>query len=56
MHATERIMLLATALLGIVAIVPWTTPEARYVALGALAGLVGGHLNGRLQRAASTSS
>jgi len=47
MMPSERVLLLSTTFLGIVAVVPWTTPEARYVALGALAGLVGGHLNGR---------
>ncbi len=47
MKPTERVLLLATGFLGAVAIAPWIDPPARYVALGALAGLVAGHLNGR---------
>ena len=47
MKVPERVLLLTVAFLGVVSILPWTDVNARYVALGALAGLVGGHLNGR---------
>ena len=45
MRDNTILALVAALLLGIYALVPWADQSSRSVALGALAGLVGGHLN-----------
>ena len=52
----ELQLLVATFFLGLVALMPWTPENVRYVALGALAGIVGGHLNGRMAKDGHSSS
>ena len=44
----EYALLLAEAFLGFYVLLPYADPGARNLALGALAGLVAGHLNGRM--------
>ena len=39
-------LVIAEAFLGLAVLLPWTPENVRYTAAGALAGLVGGHLNG----------
>jgi len=46
MRDNTLLALVAAILLGAYALLPWADQSSRSVALGALAGLVGGHLNG----------
>ena len=46
MRDNTLLALVAVILLGGYALLPWADQSSRSVALGALAGLVGGHLNG----------
>ena len=45
MRDNTILALAAVVLLGLYALLPWGDQSSRSVALGALAGLVGGHLN-----------
>ena len=46
MKANSYVVLLATGILGAFVLLPYGDPLQKAVALGALVGLVGGHLNG----------
>ena len=46
MKDNTLVLLLAEALLGAYVVLPWADPVSRAAALGALVGVVGGHLNG----------
>lgn len=49
-QSNTLVMLIAEAFLGIYILLPWGEQTLRSVALGALAGIVGGHLNGVASR------
>lgn len=55
MHVNEYVVVLATAILGAFVLLPYGDAQQKAVALGALVGLVGGHLNGRAGRTPSSS-
>lgn len=54
MKDNTLILLLAEGILGLYTLLPWADPVSRAAALGALVGIVGGHLNGG--RASLTAS
>ena len=47
MKPNEYVVVLAEAFLGVFILLPWSDPGQRTMALGAMVGVVGGHLNGR---------
>jgi hypothetical protein len=47
MRPNEYVVVLAEAFLGVFILLPWTDALERATALGAMVGVVGGHLNGR---------
>jgi Mg2+/citrate symporter len=55
---TQQALLALTAatFLGVYILLPWSDPTLRSVALGALAGLVAGHLNGAGAAAAAIAN
>mgnify|MGYP001561980455 CR=1 FL=1 len=47
MRPNEYVVVLAEAFLGVFILLPWTDVAQKGMALGAMVGVVGGHLNGR---------